>query len=381
MAQTPALLFALLAFDYGPELPMRNSEDYFPHVEDSHPWHIFCNAHNAILTSFLNVVPDWDMFQTAHPWASWHAAARCLSGGPIFITDRPGQCDRNLIRSITALRPQGDTVVLRPSVVGRSSTIYCAPTESSIWRVCSYNGAAGLGGTSLLGLFNGQKARLTEVITLSEFAGVEKSRQYVVGSFRSGKTTGAMNWTDKFVFGLQQQGWDILTAYPIATIETATSTVSVASLGLLTHYTGSVALISSSARVWSPASGNLDEDIRSVTRAWPRQSDTTSDPFKMKHHARFEQVTPRLHVTNIMKALGTVGFWLSAKIPRSVSDLFALLDGRIVPAHCVSIARNQGDADTHVGNFAVTIDAETAWQELSLSSRSNELKLELLVPV
>src|SRR5699024_3505069 len=87
MSTFPQAIFHSQLPDNKSNIPLRNSDDFFPEVPASHQWHVFCNAHNALLTRFLNVLPDWDMFQTSHPYASFHAAARCVSGGPIYITD------------------------------------------------------------------------------------------------------------------------------------------------------------------------------------------------------------------------------------------------------------------------------------------------------
>lgn len=64
MSQAPQTLFHSLLQDKTPAVSHRNSDDFFPDVTDSNPWHIFVNAHNALLDRHLNVVPDWDMFQT-----------------------------------------------------------------------------------------------------------------------------------------------------------------------------------------------------------------------------------------------------------------------------------------------------------------------------
>lgn len=40
---------------------VRNSDDYYPDVNDSHRYHIYTNAVNALFTSHLNVIPDFDM--------------------------------------------------------------------------------------------------------------------------------------------------------------------------------------------------------------------------------------------------------------------------------------------------------------------------------
>ncbi|KAH9826905.1 glycoside hydrolase family 36 protein, partial [Teratosphaeria destructans] len=110
MSQTPQLMFHSQLPTNKPRLLVRNSDDFFPDVEASHPWHIFCNAHNAVFTQHLHVLPDWDMFQTSHPWASFHAAARAVSGGPIYFTDEPGKHDIQLLGQMTAQTPRGRTV-------------------------------------------------------------------------------------------------------------------------------------------------------------------------------------------------------------------------------------------------------------------------------
>lgn len=58
-------MFHSLLQDKTPKVMHRNSDDFFPDVTDSNPWHVFVNAHNALFDRHLNVVPDWDMFQTS----------------------------------------------------------------------------------------------------------------------------------------------------------------------------------------------------------------------------------------------------------------------------------------------------------------------------
>lgn len=61
MSQKPYILFSYqLSPQMGPPIPWRNSHDYYPNANEAHAWHIFCNAHNALLASYLNVVPDWE---------------------------------------------------------------------------------------------------------------------------------------------------------------------------------------------------------------------------------------------------------------------------------------------------------------------------------
>lgn len=140
MSLFPQWLFHLLSASWRPTYPVRSSDDFFPDVPDSHPWHVWANAHNCIVLQFLNVVPDWDMFQSDHEFSGFHAAARCISGGPICITDVPGQHDMGIIRQITGKTPHGRTLVFRPSVIGKAISPFVGFGDNSLLAVGSYHG-------------------------------------------------------------------------------------------------------------------------------------------------------------------------------------------------------------------------------------------------
>lgn len=89
----------------------------------------------------MNILPDWDMFQTVHDYSGFHAAARCVSGGPIYITDVPGEHDVGLINQMTGLTPRGKTVIFRPSVLGKSIDQYVGYDDNSLLKVGAYHGA------------------------------------------------------------------------------------------------------------------------------------------------------------------------------------------------------------------------------------------------
>lgn len=57
MSQAPQLIFHSQLPTNKPRILLRNSDDFFPEVPASHPWHIFCNAHNAIFNQHLNILP------------------------------------------------------------------------------------------------------------------------------------------------------------------------------------------------------------------------------------------------------------------------------------------------------------------------------------
>lgn len=78
----------------------RSSTDFFPDIPASHGEHVFKNAMNGFWMGEF-VIPDWDMFQSGHPAGAFHAAARAISGGPVYIADEPGKNDFPLLRKLT----------------------------------------------------------------------------------------------------------------------------------------------------------------------------------------------------------------------------------------------------------------------------------------
>ncbi|KAI8377343.1 glycoside hydrolase superfamily [Blakeslea trispora] len=78
----------------------RNSDDFFPDEPESHTWHIYANTINALWSCQYPVIGDWDMFQSNHSFAEYHASSRALSGGPVYITDVPGCHDAQVIHRL-----------------------------------------------------------------------------------------------------------------------------------------------------------------------------------------------------------------------------------------------------------------------------------------
>ncbi|KAF5843133.1 raffinose synthase or seed imbibition protein Sip1-domain-containing protein [Dunaliella salina] len=77
----------------------RASDDFYPRdYASSHP-HVAACAFNTLFMSAL-VHPDWDMFHSKHPAARLHAMARAVSGAAVYVSDKPGQHDIELLRSL-----------------------------------------------------------------------------------------------------------------------------------------------------------------------------------------------------------------------------------------------------------------------------------------
>ena len=139
MSQIPQILFHSQLPQNRFAILVRNSDDFFPEVEASHAWHVFTNAHNSLFTQHLNILPDWDMFQTVHDYSGFHAAARCVSGGPIYITDVPGKHNVGLINQMTGQTTRGKTVIFRPNV-GKSLDAYVGYEDEVLLKVGTYHG-------------------------------------------------------------------------------------------------------------------------------------------------------------------------------------------------------------------------------------------------
>eukprot|EP00243_Klebsormidium_subtile_P005992 TRINITY_DN248_c0_g1_i3.p1 TRINITY_DN248_c0_g1~~TRINITY_DN248_c0_g1_i3.p1 ORF type:complete len:767 (+),score=194.64 TRINITY_DN248_c0_g1_i3:795-3095(+) len=115
---------------------VRASDDFWPRDPASHTIHIASVAYNSLfLGEFAQ--PDWDMFQSLHTAGAYHAAARAIGGCGIYVSDKPGQHDFELLRKLVL--PDGRT--LRAQLPGR-------PT-----RDCLFNDPA-RDGVSMLKIWN-----------------------------------------------------------------------------------------------------------------------------------------------------------------------------------------------------------------------------------
>jgi len=341
MSQTPQILFHSQMPMNKPRLLVRNSDDFFPEVPASHPWHVFCNAHNSLLTQHLNVLPDWDMFQTASTnetyrnWASFHAAARAVSGGPIYITDEPGQHDIELIRQMTAQTPRGKTVILRPHRAGRAMDIYNSYDAQALLKIGTYAGSSRKG-SGILGVFNVSGRSVSEFVHLTSFCGTDVG-EYVVSSFRVGDVSRAMTRDEKEAivgFRLDYAGWDILTAYPLQHFTVHHKSVAVAIMGLVDKMTGVAA---------------------------------------MTNYDIYVEENGRLRIWVSLKALGVLGLYASDLEGRSIEEsLMVMIYGKPIPFHCVAVSRRCRNV--------LEIDVERAWREGELDSGwSNEVSLEIFL--
>ncbi|KAK4678740.1 hypothetical protein QC764_310400 [Podospora pseudoanserina] len=122
MAQIPQTMYYSFLREDLPKPMMRTSDDFFPDDPRQVP-----PSDGAQI--------DWDMFQTRHQYSRFHATARCVSGGPIYITDTPGEHDLDLIEQMTAKAPDGRLLVLRTEKLGRTVGMYTGHSETQFLQV------------------------------------------------------------------------------------------------------------------------------------------------------------------------------------------------------------------------------------------------------
>jgi Raffinose synthase or seed imbibition protein Sip1 len=213
------------------------------------------------------------MFQTSHPYASFHAAARCISGGPIYITDGPGKHDIDIIRQMTARTAQGNTVTLRPSLIGKTTEPYTGYEEERLLKVSNFNGLRGTG-TSLLAVFNVSKRSIMELIPLKSFIEICRDKEYIVRAHTTGEISKILSGdsqseTSLVALDLPPRGWEILSAYPVRSIQHGNGDkkrlLKIVNLGLLGKMTGAVAVLSTEIKVPDGSFDKLRLTIRLKT--------------------------------------------------------------------------------------------------------------------
>ncbi|MBI4787247.1 MAG: hypothetical protein HY782_09395 [Chloroflexi bacterium] len=125
----------------------RTSTDFWPKRPETHGRHMYVNAQVGVwFGEFIH--PDWDMFQSAHPMGSYHAAGRAVSGGPVYVSDTPAAHDFALLRKLVL--PDGS--ILRAREPGRPTRdcLFHDPTrEPVLLKVFNHNLDAGV-----IGVFN-----------------------------------------------------------------------------------------------------------------------------------------------------------------------------------------------------------------------------------
>ncbi|KUL82474.1 hypothetical protein ZTR_10202 [Talaromyces verruculosus] len=276
----------------------------------------------------------------------------------------PGEHDIELINQITAPTTRDTTVILRPSVVGRTLDVYHNYNEGNILRIGTYSGWARTG-SGILGLFNISPADVSTIVPLNIFPGIDPTTanlsssfpvhedtdgyaSYIVRSHSTGVISDIMTPTGAHSLvsvTLANKGWEILTAYPLRTFtlegsrgcsSTSSSMASllthVAVLGLIGKMTGIAAVVTSDITVIG--SGRLKFDVN-------------------------------------LKALGVLGIYHSSLESRDIDKhVMVMISGLAVPRETVWKDRDN----------VLAVDVLQAWKALKLDAGwSNEVRVQVFI--
>ncbi len=192
---------------------MRSSDDYFPTKPESHGVHIYKNAVNSMwMSEFTHC--DWDMFQTTHEFGWFHAAARAVSGGPIYVSDKTDGHDFALIQKLTL----SDGTLPRAKAIARPTldALFRDPMDGKhLFKIFNYNETGGV-----VALFNmeanvGKKkgATLTDKVSPSDVDGFTDGT-YVLYAHNQ-KTLSTLSANKKENVCVPAQGFEIYTIVPI----------------------------------------------------------------------------------------------------------------------------------------------------------------------
>jgi raffinose synthase len=77
----------------------RGSNDFWPNDPATHGQHLWTNAAVGLWFGAFQQI-DWDMFHSQHAMGWFHAAARAVSGGPVYVSDKPGAHDPAVLRAV-----------------------------------------------------------------------------------------------------------------------------------------------------------------------------------------------------------------------------------------------------------------------------------------
>ncbi|KAM3743293.1 hypothetical protein ACB098_07G133300 [Castanea mollissima] len=105
---------------------------------------VHCAYNSLWMGNFIQ--PDWDMFQSTHPCATFHAASRAISGGPIYVSDTVGQHNFELLK--TLVLPDGSILRCEYYALPTQDCLFEDPlhdgkTMLKIWNLNKYTGVLG----------------------------------------------------------------------------------------------------------------------------------------------------------------------------------------------------------------------------------------------
>jgi len=191
----------------------RTSTDFWPKKPESHGLHLYVNALVSLWFGEF-VHPDWDMFQSGHAMGSFHAAGRAVSGSPVYVSDKPGEQNFDLLRRL--MLPDGS--VLRAPGPGRPTRdcLFHDPTkEPVLLKIFNENAV-----TAVIGAFNARyggegtpSEPISGTVSPADVPGLEGER-FAVRAFGTGEMR-VLGAEEAWPLTLEELTWEVFTLAPV----------------------------------------------------------------------------------------------------------------------------------------------------------------------
>ncbi len=200
-------------YHFGRTAVARTSEDYFEyHPEEGYNLqrgnaaaHVMQGVYNSLYFSQM-VYTDLDMFQTHNPNAVFHALARALSGGPVYISDRVGESQPEILRPLH----YADGLLIRTDEP-------LLPTRDCLFQIqdpALFKAFSRSGGKGLLALFNCADAESVEgTVSPRDVEGLQGDEFAVYDHF--GKTLRIMRSDESIPVQLGRLGYGLYEIAPL----------------------------------------------------------------------------------------------------------------------------------------------------------------------
>jgi raffinose synthase len=191
----------------------RAVEDYFPYEQKENynmqrgnaAAHVVQAIYNSIYFSQM-AFPDFDMFESYNPNAVFHALARTLNNGPVYITDKPGRQDFDILKKM----------VFKDGRVIRSETSLL-PTEDCLFQLQEpqlFKAFSRVRNTGLLAVFNAADADVAEgSVKPSDIPGIAGTR-FVLYDYFNDKGI-SVNRNERLPVKLPRLGYGLFFVLPL----------------------------------------------------------------------------------------------------------------------------------------------------------------------
>ena len=239
---------------------LRSSDDFFPQRPESHGLHLHANAMVGMWFGEFMLL-DWDMFQSSHVRGAFHAAARAVSGGPVYVSDKLDHHDFELLRKLVL----SDGTVLRADYPGRPTRdcLYSDPTrERALLKIFNLNGDCGI-----IGLFNVRygtphESRISGSVAASDVPSLSRGDYAAFGN-RSGHLWHC-EFDQRMPVDLAEGEWELVSFAPVEN--------GFAALGLADKFNSARAI---SSRVWQQGECHLSLRDGGSFVAWAAHKPST----------------------------------------------------------------------------------------------------------